>query len=107
MFICRSSLLTPIQQLHLQPQDFPIPDKEHVISLPHMVEVALGAVIVAQGYSIRDVYTPYICRWARRLLSYIQIFIYGYILLIKRTKKGALLVKFCKIPIYYKKNKAK
>lgn len=103
MFVCRAKLLNPLVKLGLRTDDFAKPDKKHTISLPHMVEVAMGGLIVAQGYSIEDVYTPRWVRALRMLWSYVQIFVHTYIFRTKHTKSNRLLVKVFKIPVYSKK----
>lgn len=105
MFICRAELLEPVKKLHLTAEDFPIPDKGHTISFPHMVEVALGGLTVAQGYQVRDVFTPVWQRMWRRLAAYAQIVFHTYIFRVKRTRSGRLLVKLFRIPVFSMKLK--
>ena len=105
MFICRAKLLEPLKKLGLKAQDFPIPDKKHTISLPHMVETMIGGAVVAQGYRIDDVYTPRLLRMARFIGALTMVISLERLRLvrIKHTKNNHLLVKICKIPVYIKK----
>lgn len=101
MFLCRAELLKPLQNLGLQPSDFPLPDDDHTENLAHIMERFLGGSVVAQGYRIADVFTPGWKQsrwmyWLRRL----QMLLY-----FRKTKAdGGCIVKVCKIPVYRKKS---
>lgn len=101
MFMCRAELLKPLQGLNLKPGDFPPPDPEHLEeTLAHVLERCLGAVVTAQGYEIRDCFSPrsdYVRELFWVALQRVGHFLYSR----KVTRKGKLLVKICKIPVFY------
>ncbi len=101
MFICRAEMLKPLQRLGLKTDDFPPPDPEHLQeTLAHVVERGLGAVVTAQGYEIRDVFTPradYVRECLLVQLQRLGRFFFSR----KITRSGKLIVKICKIPVYY------
>ena len=103
MFICRAELLKPLQRLGLTTEDFPPPDPEHLEeTIAHVIERLLGAVVTSQGYEIRDCFSPrkeYIREAIEVLLQRIGHFLYSQ----KITRKGKLIIKICKIPVYYER----
>lgn len=96
-FMCRASLLQPLQKLKLKAKDFEYPDAKHKkITLAHILERFFGAIIYAQGYEIKDVYSSnqrnsIIWHWLYQLAH----FIYRK----KITSKGKIQVKICKIAL--------
>lgn len=107
MFMCRAELMLPVRNL-LADEEFEIPDRELKFSISHAVERFLGMVITAQGYDIRDVYTPESERRAlhlQNLFYYICHRIWRFIYLRKENKNGGCIIKLLKIPVYYKKGR--
>lgn len=62
MFMCRAHLMKPLQQLEFTSSDFEEHKAHNITTLAHIIERILGLVVCAQGYSIRDCYTPFIKR---------------------------------------------
>lgn len=58
MFMCRAHLMKPLQQLNLTASDFEEHQAHNITTLAHIMERILGLVVCAQGYTIRDCYTP-------------------------------------------------
>lgn len=58
MFMCRASLLKPLQQLNYTIDDFEVHQQHGITTLAHVMERMLGWVITAQGYKLKDCYTP-------------------------------------------------
>ncbi len=100
MFICRASLLAPLQKLGFCAADFPAVDEAHSENLSHVLERFLGLAVLAQGYRIADVFSG---KWEqstfRRLLLRIWLFIYSS----KRKSSGGRVVKILKVPVYASK----
>lgn len=101
LFMCRAGLLKPLQNLDVKPEDFPPPDPDHLEeTLAHVLERCLGAVITAQGYELRDCFSPrtdYVKEFVCVMLERVGHFFFYR----KVTRKGKLLVKVCKIPVLY------
>lgn len=106
MFICRAELLKPLQRLGLTTEDFPPPDPEHLEeTIAHVIERLLGAVVTAQGYEIRDCFSPrkeYIREAIEVLLQRIGHFLFSR----KVTSSGKLIIKICKIPVWHGRGRA-
>lgn len=103
MFICRSILMTPLKRLGLNRKDFPVADAAHSENMAHVVERLLGLVVLAQGYSIEDAFTPVLkqSQWLC-LMHRLARFLYYR----KRGRDGSLIIKICKIPVFYKRCQA-
>lgn len=103
MFICRAELLKPLLRLGLKTEDFPSPDPEHLEeTIAHVIERLLGALVTAQGYVIRDCFSPrreYVREAIEVLLQRIGHFLFSR----KVTRSGKLIIKICKIPVFYKR----
>ena len=103
MFICRAELLKPLLRLGLTSVDFPPPDPEHLEeTIAHVIERLLGALVTAQGYEIRDCFSPrkeYVRETIEVLLQRIGHFLFSR----KVTRSGKLIIKICKIPVFYKR----
>ena len=103
MLICRAELLKSLQRLGLTTEDFPPPDPEHLEeTIAHVIERMFGALVTAQGYTIRDCFSPrkeYIREAIEVLLQRIGHFLYYR----KTTRKGKRIIKICKIPVYYER----
>lgn len=103
MFICRAELLKPLLRLGLTTEDFPPPDPEHLEeTIAHVIERLLGAVVTAQGYAIRDCFSPrmeYISEAIEVLLQRIGHFLYYS----KTTRQGKRIIKICKVPVWHGK----
>lgn len=101
MFICRADLMKPLQRIRLNAEDFPPPDPEHLEeTTAHVVERLLGAVVTAQGYDIRDCFSPrrdYVREGVAVFLQRAGRFLYTR----KETRKGKVIIKICKIPVYH------
>lgn len=103
MFICRAELLKPLQRLGLKIADFPSPDTEHLEeTMAHVVERMLGAVVTAQGYTVRDCFSP-LKEYVREAVLACLLQIGHFLFYRKVTRKGKVIVKVCKIPVYYGK----
>lgn len=100
MFICRSFLMIPLKRLGLSRKDFPVADATHSENIAHVVERLLGLVVLAQGYSIEDAFTPVLkqSQWLC-LMQRLARFLYFR----KCRRDGSFIIKICKIPIFYKR----
>lgn len=107
MFIARASLLQKIKEMGLTLNDFPPPDPEHSINIAHHLEVALGSVVVAQGYKVEDAFTPSAKLKAGAERCYLTIRRKTRKLFFqkKKTKSGRTIIKVCKIPVYSSRKK--
>lgn len=107
MFIARASLFQKIKEMGLTLNDFPPPDPEHSNNIAHHLEVALGSIVVAQGYKVEDTFTPNVKLKAGAERCYINMrrkigkFFYQK----KKTKSGRTIIKVCKIPVYSSRKK--
>ena len=98
MFMCRAILLRPLVKI-LGESCFGTTERKDSSSLAHVAERLLGFVITAQGYTVRDVYTPAKERFVFRLRGMskqVLRFLYQR----KITRKGKLVIKICRIPVY-------
>ena len=103
MFMCRAVLLKPLVSI-LGTAEFEPANRESPTSLAHAAERLLGFVITSQGYSVMDVYTPACDRfllWMKGLGRHLQRFVYQR----KVTRKGKLIIKICRIPVYSAKSR--
>lgn len=107
MFIARASLLQKIKEMGLTLNDFPPPDPEHTINIAHHLELALGSVVVAQGYKVEDAFTPSAKLKAGAERCYLTIRRKTRKLFFqkKKTKSGRTIIKVCKIPVYSSRKK--
>lgn len=107
MFIARASLFQKIKEMGLTLNDFPPPDPEHSNNIAHHLEVALGSIVVAQGYKVEDTFTPNAKLKAGAERCYINMrrkigkFFYQK----KKTESGRVIIKVCKIPVYSSRKK--
>lgn len=103
MFMCRAALMKPIQQMGFTMQDFDPPDRRHPEALAYTLEGLLGWVVTAQGYELRDCFTPH---WKlRRFLGAVVGVPASFVYSNKITSSGRHIVKICKIPVYISKKK--
>lgn len=98
MFLVRTKLLKPF--LKYQITDFIVSSKSvHDNTLAHILERLFGLAVTAQGYKIQGV----------KYKSYeLQIFtntLKRFFFQKKTTRKGKLIIKICKIPVYVKEIK--
>lgn len=103
MFMCRAALLKPLVSI-LGSAEFEPANREKPTSMAHVAERLLGFVITAQGYSVMDVYTPArerLLRWLRGMGAHLRRFMYQR----KVTRKGKLIIKICRIPVYSAKSR--
>lgn len=107
MFIARASLFQKIKEMRLELNDFPPPDPEHSINIAHHLEVALGSIVVAQGYKVEDTFTPNVKLKAGTERCYLTIRRKTRKLFFqkKKTKSGRTIIKVCKIPVYASRKK--
>ena len=107
MFIARASLFQKIKEMRLELNDFPPPDPEHSINIAHHLEVALGSIVVAQGYKVEDTFTPNVKLKAGTERCYLTIRRKTRKLFFqkKKTKSGWTIIKVCKIPVYASRKK--
>ncbi len=103
MFMCRAELLGVVRDI-LKGKEFEMPKPERISPISHAAERLLGHAVTAAGYEVRDVYTPAIermgFRWKHLLLRSVHRLM-RFVFQRKRTKSGKLIVKICKIPVYY------
>ena len=102
MFIARANLFKPLQKLNIDIDNFEIPDKTHTQSTAHTFERLLGYIIYAQGYTIKDCYTPKFELYIKEPLRIIKNKICYFIYHKKITTRNKLIVKILKIPVYHK-----
>ena len=95
MFMCRASLMQPLKRLGLVLGSFGIPDRSQKTSLAHTLERLVGWMVIAQGYKIRDCFTPRTVQLFAPL-RYLKNFIFRW----KVTKNNRIIVKICKIPVW-------
>ena len=107
MFIARASLFQKIKEMRLELNDFPPPDPEHSINIAHHLELALGSIVVAQGYKVEDTFTPNVKLKAGTERCYLTIRRKTRKLFFqkKKTKSGRVIIKVCKIPVYASRKK--
>lgn len=72
MFICRASLFECLKRLDFREEDFE-PSFRHWGGYAHALERLFGSVIIAQGYTIEDVFTSH-----KKLLAFIEWFPYWF-----------------------------
>ncbi len=97
MFIGKSILFKPLQQLKLNIMDFEIPDEKHSSGLSHSIERFIGLCVYAQGNIIKDVFSENIYQIICKMFfpfRKIRRFIYRK----KINKNGEIVVRICKIP---------
>ncbi len=93
--------MRPLLALNLKQEDFAISECDKV-SLAHVIERFLWHIVVAQGYKIKDCTTPKYIRIAKTIFAKTFGPLLNSIYSKKHTKKGKLLIKICKIPVYSK-----
>lgn len=98
MFICRAALLAPLIDM-LGDVEFEAANQEGVGTLAHAAERLLGFVVAAQGYEVNDVYSSAQARRADRMRG-IRRRVARFLYQRKVTRKGKLIIKICRIPIY-------
>lgn len=98
MFMCRAESLQPIKNLGLTLADFAVPDRAQKSSLAHTLERMLGWAVKAQGYQIADCFTPAGEQRLAALLTPLRA-LKNFVYRKKRTKKGKIEIKICKIPV--------
>lgn len=102
MFICRASIMAPLQKMKLTANLFDIPDKNHSTQLAHVLERSFGEVVYFSGYYIDDTFsnkftkinfvlTPYLIH----CLVKIKRFFYRI-----EKRKYIKTIKVFKIPVY-------
>ncbi|MBP1531870.1 MAG: hypothetical protein ILA52_00015 [Alphaproteobacteria bacterium] len=96
MFLVRTKLLTPF--LHYKISDFSSAESNiHDDTLAHVLERMFGWAVTAQGYQIRGV------QYKSFFLECFLASLYRFLYQKKNTRNGKLIVKICKIPVYYGK----
>lgn len=107
MFVCRAELLKLVLTV-LENREFEIPSREAPSTVSHTAERVLGHAMGAQGYRVEDVYTPEKVR--RRVHfrnSTLRILwaVYRFFYQRKVSRSGKLIVKVCKIPVFWSAGK--
>ncbi len=98
MFMVRSSLMADIRQNYTL-TDFEITNSAVKDgSLAHVLERLFGCVVLLHGYKIKG-FDRNVRFFIWGFLRYIRWFFYQK----KRTKKGFIIVKICRIPVCHKK----
>lgn len=98
MFWIRAKLLKPF--LSYKIDDFAISDeKVHDKTLAHVLERMFGLAVTTQGYQIKGLH------YKSFLPMFIRVALVRFLFQKKVTHKGNLIIKICKIPIYYRKEK--
>lgn len=92
MFICRASLMKPLQSLFLSKYDFSEANRINEDDLAHVMERVFGWCITSQGYKISDPYTSFLSD-----LCYFPYCLYCKFLLFKI--KHRLFSKICRFCI--------
>ena len=102
MFIARAELFIPIQKLGIDLDDFEVPDKVHSQKMAHLFEVIFGYIVYAQGYEIRDCYTPLVWLYVVAPLQKVWVALRHFVYHKKVTTSNKVIVKILKIPVYNK-----
>lgn len=98
MFWVRAKLLKPF--LSYKIEDFTISKKKvHDDTLAHVLERMFGLAVTTQGYQIKGLH------YKSFLPMFIRVALVRFLFQKKVTHKGNLIIKICKIPIYYRKEK--
>lgn len=98
MFFVRASLMQVIKE-NYDFKDFELTDaKIKNGSLAHVMERLFGCVVGAQGYTIKGIYFAVNISMKAQIIR-IKRFFYQK----KKTQKGFLIVKICKIPVWHQK----
>ena len=96
MFWVRAKLLKPF--LVYKIEDFTTSNKQiHDETLAHVLERMFGFAVIAQGGQIKGVH------YKSFYLAFIKAAFQRFLFQKKVTRKGYLIVKICKIPVYYRK----
>lgn len=101
MFMVRARLLEALLLLDLDIDDFSTPIRGEKTSLAHNIERILGWMVGAQGYAVRDCFTPTKQRIREKIVRFLfttSRFLYR----VKTTKNGNRIIKICKIPFHIK-----
>lgn len=98
MFLCRATLLKPIQQMGFTIQDFEPPDRRHPEALAYTLEALLCWVITAQGYKLRDCFTPF--PRLQTAFSIVKDGVLRFLYRQKKTSSGRLIIKVCGVPVF-------
>lgn len=101
MFMMRARLLKPLMAVGLTLDDFAIPVRDEKASLAHSLERLCGWMVGAQGYTIKDVFTPPGSQSSEIFLTPLR-YLFQFLYRSKVTRKGKRIVKICKIPVYIK-----
>lgn len=111
MFMVRSEILKPIQNLNLKYSDFDMPDASHEdCQLAHKLERTFGYLVYYSGYKIKDcTISPFKNFLITSYMNTIRILhiITDPFVSVRITRKNKLLVKIIKIPVFALKLKNK
>lgn len=111
MFMVRSEILKPIQNLNLKYSDFDMPDASHEdCQLAHKLERTFGYLVYNSGYKIKDcTISPFKNFLITSYMNTIRILhiITDPFVSVRITRKNKLLVKIIKIPVFALKLKNK
>lgn len=111
MFIVRTEILKPIQQMKINADQFAEPDQKHSIQFAHIMERTLGEAVYFAGYKIADPISTAVEKSRKRDSINIKIkFAMINFFQFKYVKKQKLLIKVLGIPFWkskFNKNKKK
>ena len=111
MFMVRSEILKPIQNLNLKYSDFDMPDASHEdCQLAHKLERTFGYLVYNSGYKIKDcTISPFKNFLITSYMNTIKILliITDPFVSVRITRKNKLLVKIIRIPVFALKLKNK
>lgn len=96
MFWARAKMLQPF--LAYEIENFAASDEQvHDETLAHVLERMFGLAVTAQGYQIIGVH------FKSFFLTFLKATLKRFLFQKKKKRKGHLIVKICKIPVYYRK----
>ena len=96
MFWARAKMLQPF--LAYEIENFAASDEQvHDETLAHVLERMFGLAVTAQGYQIIGMH------FKSFFLTFLKATLKRFLFQKKKTRKGYLIVKICKIPVYYRK----
>ena len=93
-FLCRSSVLRPIQTLRLKISDFEVPGEKEVHSLAHVFERMFGYYTAFMGFECANYLVP---RWKQKLFIFIKDTIPSYSLFCSRYLGQYITYKISKL----------
>ncbi|MDD3155585.1 MAG: rhamnan synthesis F family protein [Victivallaceae bacterium] len=100
MFVARARLFEALKRMNFSAEDFAATRRSDTRSLAHLLERVIGGIICAQGYEVRDAFTPEEER--KRAFPWVW---YGHKLFrfffqMRVTHSGHRMIKVFKIPVW-------